>query len=158
MEYRKNRVEWLFRIFYRMHHDRIKHEFAKHNILEASHPHILFTLKYEIENMQASQKELCEILGLSPSTVAISLKRMEKAGLIEKKQDERDLRKNVVTLTKKGHHIIVQCKEVFAKVERELFLGFDDKEKDQLKIYYKRMINNLEEMGATPPEMYRMDE
>ncbi len=158
MAYEKSRVEWLFRIFNRMHHDRIKDEFIKQNILEASHPHILFILKYEMDGMKASQKDLCDKLGLSPSTVAISLKRMEKNDLIKKQQDRNDLRRNVITLTDKGHAIIKQCKEVFSKTEKQLFSNFSEVEKDLLKTYYLRMIYNLEEMGAKLPEMYRVED
>ena len=49
-------------------------------------------LEYIIKNDGCSQNELAEFLCVSPASIAVSTKRMQKAGYLEKKEDENDLR------------------------------------------------------------------
>ncbi|MCR4431741.1 MAG: MarR family transcriptional regulator [Tepidanaerobacteraceae bacterium] len=158
MEYDPNALEWLFRTFERMHHNCIKSEFARRGLSEASHPAILFSLKYEVRNMAASQKDIAQMLGISPPTVAISLKRMEKAGLVRKIVDENDLRRNLITLTDKGLQLLEECENTFYEIDRNIFNGFSDEEREQLKKFYIRMIYNLESMGVQPPAQLKRRE
>lgn len=108
--------------------------------------------------MKASQKELGDAIGISPPTVAISVKRMEKAGLLCKISDEKDLRRNVITLTKKGVEYIEECLSIFDKTDRSVFDGFSELEREQLKRFYLRMIKNLETMGARLPNQLKRKE
>ncbi|MDI3481968.1 MAG: hypothetical protein PWQ97_1623 [Tepidanaerobacteraceae bacterium] len=151
MEYDPNALEWLFQTFERMHHNCIKSEFARRGLSEASHPLILMALKYEVSNMAASQKDIAQMLGISPPTVAISLKRMEKAGLVCKITDEDDLRRKLVKITEKGLRLLDECENAFSEIDRNIFKGFSDEEREQLKRFYIRMIHNLESMGAQLP-------
>ncbi len=151
MEYNRNDLEWLFRTFDRMRHNCIKAEFENRSLLEASHPLILFTLRYEMKDMTASQKEIGDAIGISPPTVAISIKRMEKTGLVHKVSDETDLRRNLITLTEKGMNLVEECSLAFNKIARGMFEGFSETERAQLKEFYIRMIQNLESMGVQSP-------
>lgn len=157
VEYEQNNLEWLLRIFDRMHHNCLKSALEKHGLREVTQPHILFTL-HKIKGMKASQKELGDAIGISPPTVAISVKRMEKAGLLCKVSDERDLRRNVITLTKKGVEYIEECSSIFDKIDRGIFEGFSELEREQLKKFYLRMIKNLETMGARLPNQLKRSE
>ena len=49
-----------------------------------------------------SQKELAEILRIKPPTVTVSVQRLEKAGFLYKKPDEKDQRIARIYLTEKG--------------------------------------------------------
>mgnify|MGYP000854515500 CR=1 FL=1 len=158
MECDQNNLEWLFRTFDRMHHNYLKSTLEKHGLREATHPHILVTLRYKTKDMKASQKELGDAIGISPPTVAISVKRMEKAGLLCKVPDERDLRRNVITLTKKGMSYIEECSGIFDKIDKGVFEGFSELEREQLKRFYLRMIKNLEAMGARLPILLKRSE
>lgn len=155
MEYDPTGLEWLFRTFDRMHHNYIKAELIKRGFGEASHPPILFMLKFEAKDMTASQKEIADAIGISPPTVAISLKRMQKAGLVQKASDEKDLRRNHVTITEKGLQLVDECAAVFGDVEQGIFNNFSEKEREQLKGFYIRMIQNLESMGAQLPARFK---
>jgi len=151
VEYDPNGLEWLLRTFDRMHHNCIRSEFVKRGLSEASHPMILMALKHEVRNMAASQKDIAQMIGVSPPTVAISLKRMEKAGLVRKIVDENDLRRNLITITDKGLRLLDECENAFCEIDRNIFNGFSDEEREQLKKFYIRMIHNMESMGAQPP-------
>lgn len=155
MEGNQNDLEWLFRTFDRMHRNCIRSEFQKRGIQEASHPSVLFALRYDMKDMKASQKELGDFVGISPPTVAISIKRMVKADLVRKVADERDLRRNIITLTPKGVEFVEECANAFDNIDRGMFAGFSEMEQEQLKAWYIRMIRNLESMGAQPPAQLR---
>jgi DNA-binding MarR family transcriptional regulator len=146
-----SQLEWLLRTFGRMHQNILSVKDEQNGLSEATHPVILFVIRYDMKDMKASQKEIAEEIGISPSTVAISIKRMEKAGLLRKVQDENDLRRNLITLTEKGLTFTDRLHDVAEEVDRGIFKGFTEEELDQLKAYYNRMIDNLEEMGAKVP-------
>lgn len=148
-----NSIAWLLRTFDRMYMNCINLQLDKHGLKDVSNPRILFILRYEMEDMKASQNEIGDAIGISPSTVAISIKRMEKAGILCKLQDKNDLRRNVITLTEKGIKFLDEVSDLFDKIDENVFNGFSKSELDQLKKFYFRMICNLESMGAKKPTM-----
>ncbi len=151
MEDGSKTIEWLFRMLTGMHHNYLRNEFEKRGLREASHPHILFTLRYKTKDKMASQKELSDALRISPATVAVSIKRMEKSGLVRKVSDRNDLRRNLITLTEKGEKLVDESAAVFGEFEKRMYEGFTENEKTQLKHFYLRIIQNLENTGIQPP-------
>jgi DNA-binding MarR family transcriptional regulator len=144
-------IKWLLRTFDRMHKNCIDAELKERGLSEVSHPLILFVLHEELKDMTASQKEIGDAIGICPSTVAISVKRMEKSGLVRKVTNEYDLRCNDITLTEKGIKSFEECSTAIDKIDKNLLNGFSKEEHDQLKKFYVRMIENLESMGAKAP-------
>ena len=53
-----------------------------------------------------SQKELASQLGVKPPTVTVSIQRLEKIGIIVRKQDEKDQRISRIYLTEEGKAIL----------------------------------------------------
>jgi len=51
---------------------------------------------------EASQRELCDAVDLDRSTIADLVARMERHGLIARRRDDVDARRNTVTLTEHG--------------------------------------------------------
>ncbi len=151
MEQDQSALEWLFRILDRMHHNCMKAEFNKRGLSEASHPAILFVLKHEINDTLASQKEIADLIGISPATVAISIKRMERSGLIQKVADPNDLRRNLITITEKGLTLLAECEKAIDDIDVGMFKGFSSEERQLLKTFYMKMIHNLQTMGAQIP-------
>lgn len=95
-------IEELARTVFHMHGHLIKKEFETRDITRVSHPHMLFMLRFRSKNSQGlSQKDIADRLGVSTPTVAISVKRMEKSGLLCKIPDEHDHRYNLIVLRKK---------------------------------------------------------
>lgn len=91
------------------------------------------------------QKEIAEALRIKPSTVSVSIDRMEKSGLVEKKTDRQNARIVKIYATEK----LAECYRTLEKVleEREKILtgGFTEEEKELLRSYMKRMVRNLEQ-------------
>lgn len=144
-------MENLFRAYHQMHRSCMKCEFEKRGLGELSNPKLLFILRYEAEDMTLSQKEIADYAGIAPPTVAISLKRMEKSGLVRKVADENDMRRNKITLTEKGRILTEECQKEIIKIHKCVFKGFSDSELNLLCGFYRRMIHNLKALGVKPP-------
>lgn len=152
MKHESNDLESLFRAIFHMHMSCVKKELDKKRIVQAGHPPILFMLRNEANNMVASQKDIADRLGVSTPTVAVSIKRMEKAGLVRKVIDESDLRRNMITLTENGLKFVEELMTVFDAIDEGMLKGLSQQEQEQLKTLFLRIISNLEAMGAQPPE------
>jgi len=138
----------------RMHFERIRAEVAERGLADVSHPRILFLLIQHPERSFSSQREIAEFLGVSPATVAVSLRRMEAHGLLHKVQDDKDQRRNQILLTDKGRERLEACLAAIREIDQGMFKGFSPEEKDLLADFYRRMRNNLVNMGANAPNMW----
>lgn len=93
---------------------------------------------------ECSQTELAEKLDISPAAVAVSLKKLEKAGFISRQCNKDDNRINHVVITEKGWKTIDVSIGYFKELENAFFLDFSEEELDQLEKYFGRMIANGE--------------
>lgn len=100
-------------------------------------------LDYIKSNDMCTQKELASFLGVSPASVSVSVKRLEKAGCITRRPDESDARGNRLSVTEKGRQASRECRSGFDSVDAEMFAGFTSEEIEQLTLYLDRMIFNL---------------
>jgi len=146
----------LLRAFSRMHHDCLRQTFNKQGFAELSNPKVLFFLRH-MEGQPMSQKEIADHLGVAPATIAISLKRMEKVGLVQKSADASDLRRNCVTLTEKGKILTEQCENADDAAIAPIIKGFTQQEIDLMCAFYRRMIQNMEELGVKAPAELRIE-
>lgn len=100
-------------------------------------------LQYIHHHQGCTQQELAEGMMVTPASVALSTKRLQKAGLIEKKADQENLRCNRLALTEKGTRLAQQCLEIFDDYDRKLFSGFREEELEQLTSYLDRLYRNV---------------
>lgn len=108
--------------------------------LHYSQPFVLGMIKH---CANATQKELADSMNTSPAAMSATLKRMQKANLIEKKQDNEDTRINKITLTPKGEeiHNDTLCKTL--EIDRKMLEGFTQSEIEQLFEYLERIHSNI---------------
>ena len=92
-----------------------------------------------------SQKEISQALRISPPTVAVSIKRLEKAGIIERPAHGKDQRLSRIFLTEKGRAVTGKVRECIKEKEKALFKGFSESEVCLLRRFFLQMIQNLEE-------------
>jgi DNA-binding MarR family transcriptional regulator len=116
------------------------HKQASKNGLYFGQPPIL---EYVANHDNCTQREVADFMKVSPASIATSVKRMQKAGLIEKMADDSDLRYNRLKITEKGRELTYKCRKDFDKVDAQMFSGFSDEECEQLFGYYNRMVSNL---------------
>jgi|GEM_PF-178660 len=100
-------------------------------------------LEYVIDHDQCTQTEIAETLQVSAPSIATSIKRMQKAGLLLKIRSENDGRNNRISITKKGLDHAMTCRVAFDAVDARMFAGFDTAECDEFCHYLDRLIANL---------------
>ncbi len=90
-----------------------------------------------------SQRELSDCLMVKPATITVMIKRLEKTGFVERKNDEKDQRISRVFLTKKGENICEILKEMHANIEKQSFNNFTLEEKVLLRRLLIQVRDNL---------------
>jgi len=100
-------------------------------------------LEYVSSHDQCAQSELAETLQVSAPSIATSVKRMEKTGLLKKTADENDLRYNRISITEKGLDLARKCRSAFDTVDARMFEGFRAEECEEFSGYLERLIANI---------------
>lgn len=111
-------------------------------------------MDYLTEHGESTQRDIAEALRISPASVAVSVKRMVKAGLLEKTADEHDLRFNKIKITQKGMEANCACREEFDRIDRQMFTGFTEEELGQFSDYLHRIYDNLSVDKVDPEDMH----
>jgi len=98
------------------------------------------------KNQNTSQKDIAASMDISPAAIAVSLKKLEKGGYINKEMDEGDNRLNQITITEKGNKVVEQSKQIFDFTDRKVLEGFTEEEKLTLSVLLKKLDANLVRM------------
>lgn len=101
-----------------------------------------------------SQSELAKRLKIKPSTVAVSIRRMEKAGFLERRADKKDLRRNCIYLTDRAQEILEKSKEIYRENEKIMTEGISEAEQYLLIRLLNQIIENLERAEPSGCEGY----
>ena len=86
------------------------------------------------------QKSLCESIGLDHSTVAKSVARLERDGLIERRKCPEDGRISQVHLTSKGREMTDAIGKVWAELERQTIKDLSASEQQVLMEAAKKIV------------------
>ncbi|EYE89527.1 MarR family transcriptional regulator [Fervidicella metallireducens AeB] len=138
--------EGLYQSFIRV--IKVHHQFL-HIILEKlelypGQPPLLFTL---YKNDGLSQREIADKLHIKPATITVMLSRMEKTGLIIRKQDKEDQRILRVYLTDKGKEMCEELKKIMPVLNEQCFGNFTEEEKETFKYLLEKMADNIEKIN-----------
>lgn len=95
-----------------------------------------------------SQREIAQAFHVKPPSVAVSIRRMESAGLLVRTADEKDQRVTRISLSTKGWETEKEIREIFKRNQELLFRGFTDSEECLLRRFLLQMIENMEDMNA----------
>ena len=134
------KFEMRFGRLIRMYYSRIQSQLAEVGLYRGQPP--ILMLLYKNDGM--SQKERARALNLSPATMTVTLKRMEKAGLVLREMDEHDQRILRVHLSEKGREMCETGESRIGVVTAELLEGFTLEEQQQLNEYLGRIARNME--------------
>ena len=151
-------LELLSRQINQAHRSAINAELAARGLNEIGHPMLLCILQStdrDAAERCMAQRDLAELLHISPAAVANSLKSLEKGGYITRTPVQEDARRNQIQLTDKGRAAICGCMESFAAVSHRMLADFTPEERQQLLSFRMRMLNNLRgggEMSAPVKE------
>ena len=90
-----------------------------------------------------TQTELAEHLHVQAATVTNALQRLEKGGLVERKQDMDDQRVSRVYLTDSGRALETPIDETWSRLEEETLTGFTVDERVLLRRLLMQVYENL---------------
>lgn len=141
-----HQLELLSRQINQAHRSAVDAELAARGLREIGHPMLLSILQSssgtDKEGACHAQRELAELLHISPAAVANSLKSLEKSGYI-RRQPGQDARKNQVILTVKGRQAVEGCQAVFETIACQMLRGFSPEESEQFLSFQRRILSNL---------------
>ncbi|MGB9840282.1 MarR family winged helix-turn-helix transcriptional regulator [Thermovenabulum sp.] len=136
----ENSLYGLFIRVIKLHYLKIHHLLESLDIYPGQPPLLISLHKKDGQ----SQAELAKKIKVKPATLTIMLKRIEKAGLIEKRQDEQDQRVQRVYLTEKGRKTCEKLKDILKCIESECFKDFTPEERENLNVLLRKIAGNLE--------------
>lgn len=96
-----------------------------------------------------SQSEIAKKLHIKASTVAVSIKRMEKKGLLQRKPDIKDQRVIRVYATQQLHDLHEKINELVKLNERKIMEGFTEEETEIFRGYLVRLSENLDSIETS---------
>lgn len=100
---------------------------------------------YIHNNPNCTQIDIAKAMSVSPASIALSTKRLEKAGIIIKQTDENNLRCKRLKLTEKGFAVTEIAETIRAEQDRKMFVGFTSEEIAALDGFIDKITMNLTE-------------
>ena len=100
-------------------------------------------LAYISNHEGCTQKEIADWMKVSPASIALSTKRLQKAGFIEKKVDQLNLRRNMLSITPKGNETAIQCREGMIKFDENMFECLSEEEAESLMNIVDKLLDSL---------------
>lgn len=140
MEKQRQRMINLFRIADQTIKRSISKKVEDTGVYRSQHRLLMILGKHS----ECSQTELAEMMDISPAAVAVSLKKLEKAGYVSRQCHQDDNRVNQLAVTPKGWKLIDISIEYFKEMEEAFFGDFSQEELEQLESYFTRIIKNGE--------------
>lgn len=140
----------IFHQMLRAHHNACMTALAKQGLRDIGSPRLLVELsQYPDDPDQApTQKELADRLHCAPPTIAASLKCLERQGYVARRTDERDSRRNRISITQKGRDILEANIRAFQQVDDHMYHGFSPEERELVHQFHQRILQNLYEIGG----------
>ena len=116
----------------RMHRKVLEQGLSSTGVYRSQHHLLMFVA----DHPQVSQKELARLHGVSTATIAVSLKKLEQGGYIERKVDVKDNRYNQICITAKGMAAVERSAAIFEDLEKRMFQGFSAEDFEKLVLAY----------------------
>lgn len=106
--------------------------------LKPSQAGILFVLKSE---GSLSQRQLAEKIGITPPSMTVALRKLEKCGYVCRKPDENDQRIVRIQLADKGGECIEDLRQIIEDMEDILHKGMSQEE----RLLFRRLLLQMQE-------------
>lgn len=95
-----------------------------------------------------TQRDLARLAGIEQPTMAATLARMERDGLVARRPDPRDGRSALIRLTEAATHKVPAVVAAVQAVNGQALAGFSGADADQLRGMLLRLVANLDETVA----------
>ncbi len=100
-------------------------------------------LKMLAERDGRTHTELAKKMHVSPPTISKMVQRMEKAGFVVRRPDERDQRVSRVHLTEAGRAVMADVRRALDKLDAEILAGLTTEEIATFRTLLMRIRDNL---------------
>lgn len=105
-----------------------------------------------------NQREIAQHLHIKPPTVNVTIQRLEKSGIVFRKQDENDQRVTRIYLTDNGRRLINQAMEKISANEQLIFGNFSETEICLMRRFFRQIIENIDAIpGPSGEECMRKE-
>jgi DNA-binding MarR family transcriptional regulator len=112
---------------------------ARHGVLPGSYPVIAWLM----HRNEATQTELSKLIGIEQPTMAVTLRRMERDGIVQRTPAPDHGRKSVVKLTARGRKLSAIISAAAHEVQSEAAQGLSAAELDEFYRLAGLMSENL---------------
>ena len=114
--------------------------------MRSSYRHVMKPL---MEQDGMTQLELVNITKLKAPTISITLRNMEREGIVRREKNDIDRRETHVYITDKGREMHKKILEAFEKAETVMLAGVSDKEMATARKILAKMTENIRrELGG----------
>ncbi len=108
--------------------------------MRSSYMHMMQPL---MDSESLTQLQLVELTGLKAPTISITLRNMEREGIVARVKNDSDRRETHVSLTDKGKDMYEKILETLGKAEEIMLKGISDKELKAARVAADKMSANL---------------
>ena len=119
----------------------LEHHLAKYKVLPGQFPALV--MLYEQDSL--TQAELCKRIQVEQPTMANTLNRMERDGLIQRETDPADKRRALVHLTARAKGFKKELMDMARKVPGAALSGLSSSDQDALFRLLGQMVDNLQD-------------
>lgn len=124
----------------KLYHDRMR-RLSELDGFPSSYRMLLFNLAKMKPGV--TQLDLVKATHLKPPTVSVTLQKMERDGLVIRRDNEKDLRETFVYLTDKGKEIDARVRAIHEEGDRLALENLSDEEIETLSSLLNKVIDNL---------------
>ena len=100
-------------------------------------------LEFLRDTGESTQTDICRALDLDKSTITGILARMEDAGLIIIRRDEKNKRKTLISLSKKGIDASDKMEKIFNKVDTRAWGSIPENKRNDFIETFKQIYENI---------------
>ena len=111
-------------------------------------------MAYVLEHPGCTQGEIASFLYISPASVATSCKRLEQEGLLERRVDPVNRRKNQLYVTGEGEELTLEKRAMLERVDERTFEGIGEADREVFSRVLDRMLDNLGGRGVEPRQVF----
>ena len=114
--------------------------------IRCSYLHIMKPLMDNVKEKNdkgLTQLELVKITNLKAPTISITLRTMERDGIVRREKNDADRRETHVFITDKGKKMYGKVLDTLDKAEKTMLKGLSDKELKAMRVTLDKMSANL---------------
>lgn len=129
----------------RLHKACVDRMISKIGLHRSQHMMLMFLARH---GEYLSQKQISEMTEISPAAVAVTLKKLENGGYIEKRADDTDGRFNRISITDAGREIVEKSREFFSFVDEKMCEGLTAEELATFEKCLDKMGENIKNIDS----------